>query len=511
MKHGLISPEAVRPMDAEASAAWGLSSSVLIEAAGRNCAAVLAEKLSGLFSKAEDPKQVPKILVMAGSGNNGADALVMLRALILSGLCTASSSMVIVSCRRDDSLTLEKMGVPVEEWQGFFPEDFSPDIVIDGIAGTGITGALKGKAHAMVLALGKYAEAGKKYLTVSVDIPSGLFTGWQPGMPVVDADFTLGIVPLKTCIYAPAARIHAGRILVVAGIFPQALINAYAEAELLDWPSASAAIPPVRADSYKYSRGLAEIHAGSEGSAGAARIAAAGARSAGAGLVRLLVDKDIYPLLASSAGGTMVAPAKDPSSDTNERFRADALLLGPGWGTGPGRRKTFAWALEKEAAGTPLILDADAIRLAAGTVFHGNAILTPHPGELSVLRNIAREDVLGNPRPILAEAAKELNAVILFKSSVMIIASPDGRLGVVDGMVPALGAGGSGDLLAGFCTALAARTKPFDPYACACAAATLLIECVCRKGLDRKFIDPLELAESAAEIAGEAWLENLHG
>jgi NAD(P)H-hydrate epimerase len=118
--------------------------------------------------------------------------------------------------------------------------------------------------------------------------------------------------------------------------------------------------------------------------------------------------------------------------------------------------------------------------------------------------------VLNNPFPILTKFARERGATILLKGHVLYIAAPDGRLGVLDGMAPVLSAGGTGDLLAGFCVALAARMakspQGFDAYTCACAAAALLLETGTSPEFTRRFIDPLELADRAAALAGAAWL-----
>jgi NAD(P)H-hydrate epimerase len=85
-------------------------------------------------------------------------------------------------------------------------------------------------------------------------------------------------------------------------------------------------------------------------------------------------------------------------------------------------------------------------------------------------------------------------------------------------MNPALAAGGSGDVLAGFCAAIAARSaasarsavaaaqQPFDGYACACAAASLLVRAAEADGVAGSFFDPAELVRPAAAIAGAAWL-----
>jgi NAD(P)H-hydrate epimerase len=114
--------------------------------------------------------------------------------------------------------------------------------------------------------------------------------------------------------------------------------------------------------------------------------------------------------------------------------------------------------------------------------------------------------VLINPVPVLTEIAKEKKATILFKSHVLIIAAEDGRIGIVDGMVPVLAAGGSGDLLAGLCVGLAARMAAshiFDGYKCAAMAAALFI--AAGKSLC-SFIDPLELAGVVSKMAAEVWI-----
>jgi NAD(P)H-hydrate epimerase len=325
----------------------------------------------------------------------------------------------------------------------------------------------------------------------------------------------LAVEPAKLALYKPAARPFAGTILPVGGIFPAALTGKYAGAELAGWETARGRVPAVPPDAYKYTRGVAEIRAGSAGSAGAARIAAKGAQAAGAGLVRLAVDAALYPVLAASSGGIMVFEAGS-AADDSARFRPDAALLGPGWGKNAGRKEALDAALRREGEGVPLVLDADAIALAKGKVFHGNAILTPHPGELADFAGVSKEELAGDPFSVLERVSREANAVILFKTAVLIVAAPEGyglRFAVIDGMAPALGSGGSGDLLAGLCAGIAARARaqsfragtPADVFSCAVAAAALLEACA-KEPDSRRFADPLDLAGTAAALAGDAWL-----
>jgi len=507
---GLVSCEGSRALDAEAQADWGLDPFGLVEAAGRACAAVFIEKfLKGMGERCS-------FVVLAGSGNNAADALVMLKALILDGYAPASKCTVFASRLEvggknplsQAALAVQKLDVPIREWDsGKAPVALSEtDFIIDGITGTGLNSPLRNIALEMVEGVNLIKNKVNKPLVVSIDIPSGGFDGWQQGMPILTANATLAIEPQKLCLYAPIIRPHAGTILPVTGIFPPELSRKYREAELVTWENACAAIPVVSKTAHKYGRGLVEIWAGSLGATGAAKLASQGAQAAGAGLVRLIVDPSIYPIIAPACSGVMAVPG--PTNDG--RFSPTAVLLGPGWGKSEDRVRILENSLRLEEQGTPLILDADAIALAKNLVFHGNAIMTPHIGEFASFRDLQKDELLKSPIQAIRDFSVKAKAVILLKSHVMYAASPDGRLGIIDGMNPVLAAGGTGDVLAGFCSSIAARWRACDPgafdaYACACAAGALLMQA--SKTIAGKFVDPSEIARAASVIAGAAWLE----
>jgi NAD(P)H-hydrate epimerase len=533
----LLSAENAQDLDREAQANWGLTGFALVEAAGRSCGECLVRAYPELWRDS-----IPKVVALVGPGNNGADAMVMLRYLLLTGKALPANSTVVINRippkkeptpRSESFRVLKMMKIPIMVWDGDLGEALGrpsedvlahADLIIDGISGTGLKGALEGKPIEMVHALNtqRNPQPSRKKrkpwvrenrpFVVSLDVPSGNSDVWTAGMPIVEADATLAIEPQKSCLYTPAARPYAGTILPVGGIFPLELIRNYKGMELLDWDTVKSRTPRINPDAYKYERGAVEIHAGSPGSTGAAGIAARGAQAAGAGMVMLMVDEDIYPILASRIGGVMVIPAREEPAAG--RFKPDVLLLGPGWGREPKRMPVLERALEAEKEGTPLILDADGIYLAKDKVFHGNVILTPHPGEFSVYAGVPVDQVLTRPKALLMKVAKEKKAVIVLKSHVIIVAAPDGRIGVLDGMSPGLASGGTGDLLAGFCAAITGRLKSmnrrsgveFDGYTAALTAAALLIAVGKSGGITQRFTDPMELADRAADFAGQAWL-----
>jgi ADP-dependent NAD(P)H-hydrate dehydratase / NAD(P)H-hydrate epimerase len=523
----LLSAAGAQALDGEAQAQWALNPFALVEAAGRSCAGAFAHAFSRIYTT--EKREGLSIIVFAGKGNNAADALVMLKALILeryalSSVCSVFAVQIPETFSGGEKtplseamLAVQKMGVPVIAWKSMAATAAAAlaeaDIVIDGISGTGITGPLRGAAQEMAELINAANRDKEQPLVVSIDLPSGNFDGWQPEMPLVKAHATLAIEPRKLCLYTPKARPYAGTIIPVEGIFPPALIEKYREAELVQWESASTKIPPVPSTAYKYERGLVEIRAGSPGATGAALLAAQGAQAAGAGLVRLIVDPSLYPIIAPGCSGIMAVPGGASDDDTeNDRFTPDAVLLGPGWGRGEDRMRLLESYLHLEQQGLPLILDADAVVLAKNIVFNGNTLLTPHPGEFAAYTGLAQDEILINPLPALRRCAAEKKVHILYKSHVLYAASPDGRIGIIDGMNPALATGGSGDVLAGFCASIAARWRAItdrnslDMYACACAAASLLIQAAKAKDIVGAFFDPAELAQAAAAIAGAAWL-----
>ncbi|MDR0290905.1 MAG: bifunctional ADP-dependent NAD(P)H-hydrate dehydratase/NAD(P)H-hydrate epimerase [Treponema sp.] len=508
----LVSAAGAKALDVEASAHWGLNSFALVEAAGRVCA-------ESLLRVAKINKKKNCLLaVFAGSGNNAADALVMLKSLILNGYAKAGNCQVFCAKLPPASadgplpyavLAAQKLGVPVTAWDPHAAAAAlaKADAAIDGIAGTGLDGPLRGIAREMAEALNASALVKDGPRIVSIDMPSGNFDGWGPGMPIVAAHATLAIEPQKLCLYCPSARPYAGEIVPVGGVFPPALIEKYREAELVSWEYASGLIPPVPKTAYKHERGLVEIRAGSPGSAGAALLAALGAQAAGAGLVRLIVDPSLYSVVAPACSGIMAVPDDASCAAENSRFAPDAVLLGPGWGRGEARLRLLESCLPLEKQGIPLVLDADAIALSKDIVFNGNAIITPHAGEFSAVSGFSKDEILKDPVPLLRRYAAEEKVHILLKGHVLYAASPDGRIGIIDGMNPALAAGGSGDVLAGFCAAIMARCGDSGLWwQCACAAASLLMRAAEADGVGGTFFDPAKLAPAAAAIAGSAWL-----
>lgn len=447
-------------IDARAQDEYAIPGQVLMENAGIKAHTVCRD----LFEEFSDTAS--GLLYLAGSGNNGGDALVMARQAFTDGMTpkVILAGPVKSTSAAANLVIAEKLGIPVVSYIDQREESVrllgSADLIVDGLFGTGVSGPLRGEAAGLVDDVN-----ASKARVVSIDLPSGLGDGFKPGHPVIKADVTLCLGLPKECLYLPSARPGCGQIIHLPIGFPPDLTRDDAiPGELLEYDDIdmlSGDLPP---DAHKGTRGKLGVFAGSVGMTGAPVLACRSAARSGCGLVTLLIDEDAYLPAASHLVSVMPKPwsaSGDPAAFDFTAF--DAILAGPGWGF----ENRLPWLRAMIGSKQSCVLDADALTLLAGfdspPDFGGNAVLTPHPGEMARLADATIREVIDDPFGYAARTAGSYNAVVVLKGHVTTICGPNGRYRLFDGMNPALGTGGSGDVLAGIIAGLAAGgTEIFD-------------------------------------------------
>lgn len=484
--------EAAR-LDGETAARAAIPSLLLMEDASVELWRVLAP-----LARERGAGSTGLLLALCGPGNNGGDALALLRHARFDGLVRLAA--ILAPGRRVEHCelyanSLSTLGIPVLEWDGDRGTCESliaeAALIVDGLAGSGLKGPLRESAAPMLKALGS-ARAP----IASIDLPSGLSDGFAQGHPAVAATWTLSIEPRKACLYFPAARDYCGEVLPIAGIFPTDAAIA-SKASLLE-ESDLGVLAPLPADSaYKGERGRVAVFAGCVGASGAAVLASRSCLAAGAGVAALFASREVFPIVAPMLEAVMVKP----EAGAFDAARWDALLIGPGWGRGHLRLELLASLL---GTGLPAVLDADAIGLYrqlvdSGFVASSPLILTPHPGEFDALTGIGSASSLSNPASVLPKAARALNAVIALKSHVTWIAAPDGELAVWDGRESGLGTAGSGDVLSGLAAGLLARGSAFSAARAAVIAHGLAGR---RARAGRGWFEAGAIIEEAAKLLG---------
>ncbi|TVQ39915.1 MAG: NAD(P)H-hydrate dehydratase [Spirochaetaceae bacterium] len=504
----LVTASRMNEIDQLAQSQFHIPGIVLMETAGARAWALLRDRyLVPADGPACGRRSALRVLFVAGKGNNGGDALVMARHCAVEGRYLPT--MLITGDQLNEPgaghlRACRALGVTVLEWRSQ-PDAAAEaiaaaDWVVDGLAGTGIQGQLRGDAAAVVEAINRARQP-----VVAIDCPSGIGDEYEAGFPAVRAHATITIGLPKRCLYYRAARVLAGEIELLPIGFPPALLQAAGEHGSAgdQWLLSNAGalpglLPPFSPSAYKNQRGVVAVFAGAHGTVGAAVLCSRAAAYCGAGMVRLYADESVYPLVAPQLVSVMTVARSE--HEVTVPTGATALVVGPGWGRGAARERQLAALLKM---GLPGVIDADGVAVlnavvAAGGGLGGRWVVTPHPGEFADLCGIERGRLPQNPASLLRRWARRLNAVIVLKGHVNYIARPEGALTVVDGMNPALGTAGSGDVLAGMVAALLGGGMA---AAAAAEAAVLLHQCAGRRlYVDRGFFLAEDLPHEVAVL-----------
>lgn len=193
------------------------------------------------------------------------------------------------------------------------------------------------------------------------------------------------------------------------------------------------------------------VIAGSEIFPGAAYLSCAACYRVGAGLVTL-VTEDIVKVIVSKELPEVTFLSEREALEKATEY--NVLLIGPGLGNRPFKY----YQLPK------IVIDGDGLKWQ--DKFKGNAILTPHPGEMSRLTGLTIEEIQKNRKKIASDFAKKWNKIVVLKGANTVIAPPEGGVKISPFANPALATAGTGDILAGVIAGLLAQGLSSFDAAC---------------------------------------------
>lgn len=443
----LVSPPLLTAADIrDAERRWltGHPGHSLMEQAGR----VAAELAAELALDTGAP-----ILVLAGPGNNGGDALVAARRL------TDLGYRVTVVSRADPARLPADAAAARAAWLaaggtvvGELPAARDFCLVVDGLFGMGLTREVAGTDACWIDAVNTLACP-----RLALDVPSGLDsdTGAIRGS-VVRADHTLCFVGLKPGLFTADGPDCTGQVwfdaLGLAGLPDVA-------GRLLTRLEARHQLPPRRMNSHKGSYGHVGVIGAARGLVGAGLIAGRAALAQGAGAVtlapldeRIAVDY-VEPRLMFATPETLL---ERPLS---------ALAIGPGLGQSERAAALLDAAI---TAACPLVLDADALNLLAArdaccarlSARSAPTLLTPHPGEAARLLGTTAAALQADRITAASMLARRFRAHVALKGAGTVVAHPDGRYVINTTGGPWLAQAGSGDRLTGMVLALLGQGLP---------------------------------------------------
>ncbi len=457
------SVEEIKRLDSIAVEKYGIDHLLLMENAGNAVYSVIQKEL-GVFGK--------KFVIIAGTGNNGGDALVVARKLNSGG---ASVRAFVVGDpakfsgpalkNYDIALKIGLVSGTIKENEDL--EEFRSslswcDAVVDGLFGTGLSGDITGIPRAVI----EETNLAKKPV-FSVDIPSGI--GGNDGKvhgSAVQAccTVTFGLPKLGNLLY-PGYK-YGGKLYVSHISFPQELYDSdEIKVEINEPPE----LPPRVPWGHKGTFGKLLVVAGARNYYGAPYFSSLSFLKAGGGYSRLAAPKSIIPFIASKASEVVYLPMEENEngalSSSNKKkileliqqLEIDFVILGPGVSLDNEAQSLIRDLIAE--ADVPAIVDGDGLTALSADVSllksrKKPTILTPHSGEMARIMNMSISEVESKRIDTVRMAAENLKSYVVLKGAHSIVAYPDGKEFINMSGNSGMATAGSGDVLTGTVAAM---------------------------------------------------------
>ena len=481
----LVSVAEMQAIEREADQS-GHSYAQMMEHAGRGLAGAVAGRYADLPPGG--------VLGLVGSGNNGGDTLVALAHLAAQGWKAAA---YLVRPRDEGDPLIQRLKEaggdvfraaedPGHETLGDLLHEHG--VVLDGVLGTGIRLPLREEVARVLDFAGRTLAAMEEPpRVVAVDCPSGVDSDSGQAAPeTIPADLTVTMAAVKQGLLKFPAFALLGDLEVVGIGLPQ-------DGESLEsWRRVQrtvpakqeihAMLPPRPMEAHKGTFGTALVIGGSLSYTGAVLLAGKAAYRAGAGLVTMGVPASLHAALAGHFPeatwlllpdwqGAIASRAAEMVQQNLER--PTALVIGPGFGLAEETERFLDQLLDEEHL-PPAVIDADGLKLLGRLSDWSRrlpqpAVLTPHPGEMSVLTGLSTREIQDDRLNVASRFSREWGHVVVLKGAFTVIAAPDGQQAVIPVATPALARAGTGDVLAGLIGGLLAQGM--DAYEAAIAGA----------------------------------------
>jgi len=390
---------------------------------------------------------VKNVTIICGAGNNGGDGYVIARLLKLHGLdvkvyAVAPPNTDTAQKARKD---FETGANTVLDTNVLELSNLSTDLIVDALLGTGIRAPL----HQSVLSIIKMINE-TKVPVCAIDIPTGI--DGNTGAVIDDAviaDATVSFIGLKVGLFIGAALDYVGELILDTLKVPEIVYQAVKPvAHLVTYPKISQHLPKIKNTQHKGNNGRVVVLGGGEAQySGAVCLSGEAALRSGAGLVSVCVAPKSEVLMARGPAELMCYAVEVPDNISSIMAQADVLVVGPGLSQNAWAQKCFKAALSLNKL---TVLDADGLNLLAkNPQERENWILTPHPGEAARLLNQSIEDCEADRLSTAQALQNKYGGTIILKGASTIVLDTNGKVFIVEGKVPALATGGTGDILAG--------------------------------------------------------------
>lgn len=447
LPNGLYRAAEVRELDRIAIEEFNIPGATLMTNAG----------MAAYASIREHWPRARKMVVMAGTGNNGGDGFVVARLALEGGYRVVVIQLGDPAKLSGDALTM------AEQWQaaGGITEPFTSgldlggtEIVVDALLGTGLNDEIKGDwAEAICAINDSHAKV------MSLDIPSGLDAdcGQKLGY-AVNADLTVCFIGLKQGLFTGAGPRHAGHIEYAdLHVPPQVIMRIQPSCSRMSLSALAHLLAPRPGDFHKGKCGHVLVIGGDAGLSGAVRLAAEAAARVGAGLVSV-ATRAAHAANITSARPELMCHGVETAAQLRPLLkRATVVVIGPGLGQSDWAVKLFGELLEHDV---PMVIDADALNLLVKEPHNrSNWILTPHPGEAARLLSVDTKTIQANRFAAARNLQRMYGGVVVLKGAGTLVSAADIPLGLCNEGNPGMATGGMGDVLTGVIAGLLAQRR----------------------------------------------------
>ena len=408
------------------------------------------------------------MVIFAGPGNNGGDALAVARLLAeenykvsvylfnihnkLSDDCAANKQRLIDS---------KRVGHFTEVTLNFDPPELTEDmVVIDGLFGSGLNKPLIGGFASLV----KYINQCPAKV-VSIDIPSGLMcedNTYNIHSNIIRADLTLTLQQKKLSMMMADCQKYIGRLRVLdIRLSKEYIDKTEANCRILEEQDVRRLLMPRDDFAHKGAMGNALIIAGSYGMAGAAVLATRACLRSGVGKVTVHTPRRNYLVMQTAVPEAVMQMDHEETyfSESVDSTDFDALGIGPGLGLVENTAIALIGQIRRTSC--PIVADADALNILANhqawmQQLPSGIIMTPHPKEFDRMAGSTSNN--DYERLIRAQQmAEHIKGYIILKGHHSALCMPDGHIVFNATGNSGMATAGSGDVLTGILTALLAR------------------------------------------------------
>lgn len=468
----ILKAEEMQSYDADTINRIGMPSMVLMERAALSVADELSEKIGTA------PKRV---LVVAGTGNNGGDGLAIGRLLALKG-----NAVTFYLAGKPEKMTAETNSqMEIIKNLGFSIqsnfEDAEYDMVVDALLGIGLSREVQGEYARIIERMNHCRQRGA--YVCAVDIPSGICadTGRIMGC-AVRADLTVTFAFAKRGHLLYPGREYSGKLIVKdIGITCSFKTNA-PKAFCYEKEDIAGLMPYREPSGNKGTFGKVALVAGSMDMCGACILCGSSILRSGAGMVKIITPSCNRQIVQQKFPEAMLYTYEETPDEAKVKQAlewCDVVVAGPGMGMDENAYLLMQLILEEKKL--PMVIDADGLNLIAAHKeladmaalrAPGKTIVTPHPGELNRLLGTDMEEYENNREQLIFALTRKFHCIAAAKDAVTIVAKFDQKEIYIntsgnDGMATA----GSGDVLTGVIGGLLAQGM--DEYDAACLAVYL--------------------------------------